>query len=103
MDADFIPAWLKYTITANVGGAGVRLFAVWLEAKRLSSNDRRESMSARIRSLEARQEILHDEIADLRCNLAVLETENRYLQERSAMMKEALRVYEQDSGPSQRD
>lgn len=88
-DPDYIPVWLKYTVTLIAGGAGVRLLATLLEHMRLSNEKRRNTMSSRIRELETRHEELHDEIEDLRADVARLETENHYLESELDRLKEA--------------
>ncbi len=88
-DPDYIPMWLKFTATLIAGGAGVRLLATLLEHLRLSNEKRRNTMSSRIRELEEQHEVLHDEIADLRADVARLETENGHLKGQVKELKEA--------------
>lgn len=72
-DPELLPVWLQALVGVLGGGALVRLLSVWLENKRLSRSDYRNTLISRIRELEEENGELHDEIADLREKVGQLE------------------------------
>ena len=76
---DYVPGWLGYTIATVIGAGGLQWFRTYLENKRLGTQDFRELLLDRIRELETKIEVMHDEQMTLGSDLARLESENEQL------------------------
>lgn len=70
-----LPAWAQFVVPLVLGAGGARLLAVWLENRRLSRRDYRETLESRIRDLERQMRQAYERIASLRVEVAHLEDE----------------------------
>lgn len=80
LPADYIPDWLKAGLTLVAGGGAVHYLKVWLENRRLSNSDFRQTLLDRIHGLETKIDDMHIEIGDLRVKLASEILEKRMLE-----------------------
>lgn len=76
---DYIPSWLVPVLGALFGAGGVKVLSVWLENRRLTRKEYRETMLERIRELEGVVANLQVRIGNLRVDVAHLEAENTEL------------------------
>lgn len=70
---DPIPEWAKALVTLVLGAGGGKLFSVWLENRRLSNKDYRETLLERVRELESVVSSLQLRVGNLRVEMAHLE------------------------------
>ena len=82
---DYIPSWLAPVLGAVFGAGGLKMLSVWLENRRLTRKDYRETMLDRIRELEKIVGRLQVRIGNLRVEVAHLETENQVLREAAGL------------------
>jgi hypothetical protein len=78
-DSDYLPETVKLIISAVLGAGGVAFFRVWLENRRLSKKEFRETLLDRVRELEKVIGNLQTRMGNLRVEMAHLETENKTL------------------------
>jgi len=69
---DGVPAWARTLATLLIGAGGARVLAIWLENRRLTRRDYRETLLARIRELELLMVGLQERIGSLREEVAGL-------------------------------
>ena len=74
-DSD-LPETLKLIISAVLGAGGVAWFRVWLENRRLSKKEFRETLLDRVRELEKVISHMQKRMGNLRVEMAHLEVEN---------------------------
>ena len=86
MQEDYIPDWLKAGLTLVAGGGAVHYLKVWLESRRLSNSDFRQTLLDRINMLEGKIDNMHVEVADLRVKLAHEIVEKRILERQLALI-----------------
>ena len=82
-----LPEWLKTTATLILGAGAAKLLAVWLENRRLTKKEYRETLLERIRELEKTISEMYQAVTDLRVQVALLEDENGELREKLGMEK----------------
>lgn len=73
---DYLPESLKLIISAVLGAGGVAFFRVWLENRRLSKKEFRETLLDRVRELEKVIANMQRRMGNLRVEMAHLEVEN---------------------------
>jgi regulator of replication initiation timing len=78
-ESDYLPETVKLVISAVLGAGGVAFFRVWLENRRLSKKEFRETLLDRVRELEKVIGNLQTRMGNLRVEMAHLETENKAL------------------------
>jgi len=78
-DSDYLPETVKLVISAIFGAGGVAFLRVWLENRRLSKKEFRETLLDRVRELEKVIGNLQTRMGNLRVEMAHLETENKQL------------------------
>ena len=76
-DSDYLPETVKLIISAVLGAGGVAFFRVWLENRRLSKKEFRETLLERVRELEKVISRMQIRMGNLRVEMAHLETENK--------------------------
>lgn len=79
MPEDGLPSWVIPVITAVLGAGGVHWFRAWLENRRLSKKEFRETLLDRIHELETVVGQLQVRMGNLRVEMAHLEVENQQL------------------------
>lgn len=75
ISADDAPAWLKTVATLAIGAGGAKLLAVWLENRRLTRKEYRETLMRRIMDLEKDVSRLQTHVGNLRVEMKGLEDE----------------------------
>lgn len=75
-ETDYLPESMKLIISAVLGAGGVAFFRVWLENRRLSKKEFRETLLDRVRELEKVISHMQVRMGNLRVEMAHLETEN---------------------------
>lgn len=65
-----LPPWAGTVITFALGAGGAKLLAVWLENRRLTNRDYRETLEHRIRDLERQVAGLMERVGSLRVEVA---------------------------------
>lgn len=75
-ETDYLPESLKLIISAVLGAGGVAFFRVWLENRRLSKKEFRETLLDRVRELEKIISRMQIRMGNLRVEMAHIETEN---------------------------
>lgn len=96
---DGIPDWARTAATLLVGAGGAKMLAVWLENRRLSQKEYRETLLSRIEDLESCVAGLQARVGNLRVEVAHLEERLRVessLVERLREENDALRARVQD-------
>lgn len=83
---DYIPDWLKAGLTLIAGGGAVHYLRAWLENRRLSNSDFRQTLLDRINTLESKLDKMHDEVANLRVKLVREIVEKRILEQQLAQI-----------------
>lgn len=73
---DYLPESFKLILSAVLGAGGVAWLRVWLENRRLSKKEFRETLLDRIRELEKIIACMQVRMGNLRVEQAHLETEN---------------------------
>ena len=73
---DYLPQTAKLIISAVLGAGGVAWFRVWLENRRLSKKEFRETLLDRVRELEKVIASMQTRMGNLRVEMAHLEVEN---------------------------
>lgn len=68
-----IPEWVKAAVTLLLGAGGAKMLAVWLENRRLSNKDYRETLLERVRELESVVSSLQLRVGNLRVEMAHME------------------------------
>ncbi len=76
-ETDYLPETVKLVISAVLGAGGVAFFRVWLENRRLSKKEFRETLLDRVRELEKVIAHMQLRMGNLRVEMAHLETENK--------------------------
>ncbi len=76
---EYMSPWVTSIVSLLFGAGGVHWFKVYLENKRLSKKDFRDTLLARISDLEANQSRMQIRMGNLRVEMAHLETENKQL------------------------
>lgn len=97
---DPIPEWAKALVTLLVGAGGAKMLAVWLENRRLSNKDYRETLLERVRELESVVSSLQLRVGNLRVEMAHLEerlADESELVERLRAENDELRARLQDA------
>lgn len=74
--------WITALLGAIFGVGGATLLRVWLESRRLSNGEFRQTLIDRIRELEGHVEILQTLVGDLKGETARLESDNCHLRKR---------------------
>lgn len=75
-ETDYLPETVKLLISAVLGAGGVAFFRVWLENRRLSKKEFRETLLDRVRELEKVISRMQIRMGNLRVEMAHIETEN---------------------------
>ena len=75
-ETDYLPETVKLIISAVLGAGGVAFFRVWLENRRLSKKEFRETLLDRVRELEKVISRMQTRMGNLRVEMAHIETEN---------------------------
>lgn len=70
---DELPSWARTAITLALGAGGARILGVWLENRRLTQKDYRETLESRIRELERQVASLMERLGGMRVEVALLE------------------------------
>jgi hypothetical protein len=96
---DYLPDWLKAGLTLIAGGGAVHYLKVWLESRRLSNSDFRQTLLDRIHSLETKIEGMHVEIGDLRVKLASEIIQKRALERELAAVQTTVEEVLPDADP----
>lgn len=91
---DGLPQWLTPIVTLVLGAGGVHWFRVFLENRRLSKKEFRETLLDRIHELETVVAQLQVRMGNLRVEMAHLEVENKQLQRQ--LEEERDYAFEQD-------
>jgi hypothetical protein len=76
---DYLPESAKLLISAVLGAGGVAWFRVWLENRRLSKKEFRETLLDRVRELEKVIARMQTRMGNLRVEMAHLEVENEQM------------------------
>ena len=79
---DGIPDWARTLATLALGAGGAKVLAVWLENRRLTRREYRETLLAQIEQQLARVEDLESCVAGLQTRVGSLRVEVAHLQER---------------------
>lgn len=105
IDQPDVPPWVASVVTLALGAGGVKILDVWLENRRLTGKDYRETLTARIRELEKVVDGLYGRIERLAAGQAhleeALEDERREvarLQEENDRLRAALQDMEDRDG-----
>lgn len=73
ISADDVPEWARTLATLALGAGGAKMLAVWLENRRLTRRDYRETLEERIKDLERQVGALFERVGNLRVEVAHLE------------------------------
>jgi len=76
---DYLPETVKLILASVLGAGGVAWFRVWLENRRLSKKEFRETLLDRVRELEKVIGNLQTRMGNLRVEMAHLEVENEHM------------------------
>lgn len=85
---DSLPEWAKTAISVVIGAGGLQLFKAWLENRRLSKKEFRETLLDRIRELEQVISQTHTRMGNLRVEMAHLQVENKQLRHEIEALEE---------------
>lgn len=94
--ADYLPEWVVPLLSAVLGAGGVRFLSVWLENRRLTTKEYRETLLGRITVLEQTQGFLQQRIGNLRVEVAYLESENKELRKVSGLPPRPLKELKEE-------
>ena len=75
-ESDYLPESVKLVLASVFGAGGVVFLRVWLENRRLSKKEFRETLLDRVRELEKVIGNLQTRMGNLRVEMAHLEVEN---------------------------
>jgi hypothetical protein len=70
---DGVPDWARTLATLALGAGGAKVLAVWLENRRLTQREYRETLISRIDELESCVSSLQTRVGNLRVEVAHLE------------------------------
>ena len=70
---DGVPDWARFVATLALGAGGAKVLAVWLENRRLTQKEYRDTLLARIEDLESCVSGLQTRVGSLRVEIAHLE------------------------------
>lgn len=62
ISSDDVPGWAGPVVSALIGGAGVKMLSVWLENRRLTRRDYRETLESQIRVLQRQVASLYERL-----------------------------------------
>lgn len=102
MIEDSVPEWLRTAATLLLGAGAAKILAIWLENRRLTSKDYRETLLERVRELEGVVSSLQTRVGNLRVEVAHLSSqldEERELAERLRRENDELRARLEDDVP----
>jgi chromosome segregation ATPase len=73
LSGEDVPTWARTLATLALGAGGAKMLAVWLENRRLTQRDYRETLEDRIKDLERQVAGLFERVGSLRVEVAHLE------------------------------
>jgi len=98
-DSDYLPETVKLIISAVLGAGGVAFFRVWLENRRLSKKEFRETLLDRVRELEKVISHMQKRMGNLRVEMAHLEVENATMRRELGCPARPTEVQDADQQP----
>ena len=78
-DITELPGWARTAITLLIGAGGAKLFAVWLENRRLEKKEYRDTLLGRIRELEGMIDGMRKSFTEMSVQLSLVQDENEEL------------------------
>lgn len=88
ISSDDLPSWARTAAALLAGAGGAKLLAVWLENRRLTRRDYRETLEERIQDLERQVAGLFERVGNLRVEVAHLEEALQDESERAQALEE---------------
>lgn len=106
LSGDEVPPWASTLATLALGAGGAKILAVWLENRRLTRRDYRETLEHRIRDLERQVSGLMERVGSLRVEIATLEAHldeehqrSERLDQENSRLRERLQEVDHDRDP----
>ena len=96
---DYLPESLKLVLATIFGAGGVAFLRVWLENRRLSKKEFRETLLDRVRELEKVIAHMQKRMGNLRVEMAHLEVENMQMRRQLGCPSRPTEVQDVDSHP----
>ena len=85
-----MPDWAQTAVTLLLGAGGFRWYKAWLEDRRLSKKEYRETLMERIQELETVVNSMHTRMGNLRVEMAHLQVENKQLRHELESVEEEI-------------